>query len=387
MALQQSFLDEVKARTSLVDLIRRHVKLQSRGGEFEGLCPFHNERSPSFTVNETKGFYHCFGCGAHGDAVQFLIEHRDLDFMEAVRELADLAGLPVPGEPPGQRARPPAPVVRPPDDVRAADEAADDAAKLEEAAEILRRAMPARGTLVDTYFRARGLPMAPPRSLYFAASLAYRHRWREGNAVRVEQGAWPAMLAPMKDPEGRFCGLHRTWLARDGSAKAPVKKPKKTLGPCYRRNGAIRLTPAHEDMMAGEGIETSLSGAAPFWSGELECPVIAGRPCGVWAAGSLGHLGGGGEGQGEMHPVQIDPDRQRRLPSAVPDPARPGLVLPAECRRITLLEDADMGDPHAGAALLDRAVRRWTQIERREVLRAKPLPGTDFNDMLRGVAQ
>jgi hypothetical protein len=386
MMIPQPLVDEIKSRVRLVDLIRRSVKLLPRGGEFEGLCPFHAERTPSFTVNETKGFYHCFGCGVHGDAVQFLIEHRGLDFSDAIRELADIAGVALPGDVRPQPARP-APMVRPDYAQLQAEAEADDSAALEEAIEILRAAVPARGTLVAVYLReARGLPMAPPRSLYFAPSLRYFHSWREGKIRHSQRGEWPAMLAPMKDPDGRLAGLHRTWLARDGSTKAPVKKAKKTLGPCYRRHGAIRLTPAYPDMMIGEGIETALSGAAPWWSDEAECPVIAGRPCGVWAAGSLGHLAGRGLGQGEPHPVQPYPGRIRRLPSVVPDPEHPGIVWPAECRRITLLEDADMADPHSGAAQLDCAVARWSQIERREVLRARPRPGTDFNDMLRGAA-
>lgn len=99
-----AFLDELRARVSLADLIGRTVTLRKRGREHTGLCPFHNEKTPSFTVNEDKGFYHCFGCGAHGDAIGFLQHQRGLTFPEAVEELAGLAGVALPAPDPRARA-------------------------------------------------------------------------------------------------------------------------------------------------------------------------------------------------------------------------------------------------------------------------------------------
>lgn len=92
----QRFLDEIRARVSVVDVVGAKVKLTKKGREHQGLCPFHNEKTPSFTVNEAKGFYHCFGCGAHGDIVKFEMEANGLPFMDAVQKLAHQAGLQMP---------------------------------------------------------------------------------------------------------------------------------------------------------------------------------------------------------------------------------------------------------------------------------------------------
>jgi len=81
-------------------LVGRTVKVTKAGREFKGCCPFHNEKTPSFYVNDEKGFYHCFGCGAHGDAIRWMTDHRGLPFMDAVKELADAAGLDVPAPDP-----------------------------------------------------------------------------------------------------------------------------------------------------------------------------------------------------------------------------------------------------------------------------------------------
>lgn len=96
MALPPQFLDELRARLPLSDIVGRRVRLTRAGREFKGLCPFHREKSPSFTVNDQKGFFHCFGCGAHGDVVGFVMQHDHLGFLETVEQLAGQAGLQVP---------------------------------------------------------------------------------------------------------------------------------------------------------------------------------------------------------------------------------------------------------------------------------------------------
>ena len=96
MAIPEHFLAELRSRIGLVDLVGRRVKLIKRGREHTGLCPFHSEKTPSFTVNEGKGFYHCFGCSAHGGAIDFVINTEGLSFPEAVERLAGEAGLEVP---------------------------------------------------------------------------------------------------------------------------------------------------------------------------------------------------------------------------------------------------------------------------------------------------
>lgn len=100
MSLSPQFLDELRARVTLSSLIGKSVKLIKAGREFKACCPFHNEKSPSFYVNDDKGFYHCFGCGAHGDAIRFLTEAKGLPFIDAVKELAQGAGMEVPAPDP-----------------------------------------------------------------------------------------------------------------------------------------------------------------------------------------------------------------------------------------------------------------------------------------------
>jgi DNA primase len=104
MAFPPEFLDEIRARVALAGPVGRRVKLAKRGREHVGLCPFHNEKTPSFTVSEDKGFYHCFGCGAHGDVIGFVMRAEGLSFPEAVERLAGEAGLQVPRASPEERA-------------------------------------------------------------------------------------------------------------------------------------------------------------------------------------------------------------------------------------------------------------------------------------------
>ena len=105
MAFPPGFLDELRGRISLADLVGRRVRLVRQGREQRGLCPFHNEKTPSFYVVEDKGFFHCFGCGAHGDAIGFVMRADNLDFIEAVERLAGEAGIAVPQQTPQERER------------------------------------------------------------------------------------------------------------------------------------------------------------------------------------------------------------------------------------------------------------------------------------------
>ena len=100
MTLTPQLLDELRARTTLSALIGRTVKVTKAGREFKACCPFHNEKTPSFTINDEKGFYHCFGCSAHGDAIRWMTDQRGLSFMDAIKELASEAGMEVPAPDP-----------------------------------------------------------------------------------------------------------------------------------------------------------------------------------------------------------------------------------------------------------------------------------------------
>ncbi|AMN45725.1 DNA primase [Steroidobacter denitrificans] len=139
--IPQHFIDELIARADIVELIGMRVPLKKHGKEFKACCPFHGEKTPSFTVVPEKQFYHCFGCGAHGTALGFLMEHDHLSFVEAVEDLAERVGLEVPRE---NRA-----IARP---------TTSDGlfAILEEAARLYRRELE-NSERARNYFRARGL--------------------------------------------------------------------------------------------------------------------------------------------------------------------------------------------------------------------------------------
>jgi len=100
--IPQGFISDLLARVDVVDVVGRYVQLKKAGQNYLGLCPFHGEKTPSFTVSPSKQFYHCFGCGVHGTAVGFLMEQRGLGFVDAVRELAQQVGMHVPETPGGR---------------------------------------------------------------------------------------------------------------------------------------------------------------------------------------------------------------------------------------------------------------------------------------------
>lgn len=92
----KNFTDELRTRLSIVDVVSKRVPLTKKGQNYWGCCPFHNEKTPSFSVNEDKGFYHCFGCGEHGDIISFTMKSENVGFVDAIKELAEMAGLKLP---------------------------------------------------------------------------------------------------------------------------------------------------------------------------------------------------------------------------------------------------------------------------------------------------
>lgn len=91
--IPRSFIDDILARTDIVELIHSRVKLKKAGRDYQACCPFHHEKTPSFTVSPKKQFYHCFGCHAHGNAISFLMEYDKLEFIDAVEELSGHAWI------------------------------------------------------------------------------------------------------------------------------------------------------------------------------------------------------------------------------------------------------------------------------------------------------
>jgi DNA primase len=355
------FLVELRDRVPLAYVVGRHVRLVRQGRELVGLCPFHGERSPSFAVVEAKGFYHCFGCGAHGDALDFLMALENVDFVDAVEIAATMAGM-VAGELP----EPSAGIVVKSARLSPAELERRRQSEIDWARGVFAAGMPAPGTLVEVYLQSRGIEHPAPPSLRFAPALIHRESGRK----------FPAMLGGIQNIERRIVGVHRTFLRRDGAGKAEAEPAKKVGGIAW--GGAVRLTPLHPIMVIGEGIETTLSALASFYETDRGAALIDGEPAAFWAAISLGNLAGSGIGEGGAHPSRPG----KRLPSPVPDPDRPGLVLPDVVRRVILLADADAGDPETAEVLLQRGARRFANAGLATSI-ARPPAGFDFNDVLR----
>ncbi|MBM3492430.1 MAG: DNA primase [Alphaproteobacteria bacterium] len=215
MAFPAAFLEELKARVSLVDLIGRRVRLAKRGREWTGLCPFHNEKTPSFSVNEAKGFFHCFGCAAHGGAIDFVMRAEGLAFPEAVERLALEAGLPLPRQSPAQAA--------------AAGRLAGLAEALARAAEWFRNQLGlAAGKPAREYLKSRGIAPAAVGTFGLGYAPAARTALKEalqarglpeallleaGLLVKPEDGAAShdkfrgRLMFPIADRRGRIVGF------------------------------------------------------------------------------------------------------------------------------------------------------------------------------------
>ena len=142
--IPNDFISTLLGRVDIVDVIDRYVPLKKAGANYQACCPFHSEKTPSFTVSPTKQFYHCFGCGAHGTAVGFLMEHGGKSFPDAVEELAREAGLEVPRGRAPRRAS------------ERRDETAEIAAALLTAAKFYRAQLKDAPRAID-YLKGRGL--------------------------------------------------------------------------------------------------------------------------------------------------------------------------------------------------------------------------------------
>ena len=96
MYFSDELIEEIRSRNDIVDVISSYIKLQKKGSSYFGLCPFHNEKSPSFSVSRSKQMYYCFGCGVGGNVITFIMEYENFTFSEAVRYLAERAGIDIP---------------------------------------------------------------------------------------------------------------------------------------------------------------------------------------------------------------------------------------------------------------------------------------------------
>lgn len=348
---------EARRRADLVALVEaRSTKFQRSGAGHKCCCPLHAESTPSFYLKAREGVwkFHCFGCGKHGDALDFLMEADGLTLEQAIAAVMGGDAR----DPHAERRA----AAREKEATRRAREEADKARKrAARARDWWDASVPARATAVETYLReARGIPLNQipgglPATLRCAPALDF---WHEGRAV------WrgPAMLARVINRDGDWVGMHVTWLAPDGSGKArlPVdpqtKKPmraKKMFGAVW--GGWTPLYAGHpgRQLHVGEGIETMLSVAA-----------AKGEPTGALL--SLNNIAGAGRG-------------------ARPDLGEAHWRPPEGVGAIWLWTDNDSKTEDnrlAHDALYRRALTRWTRLGY-AVERIDPPRGRDWNDVLR----
>lgn len=280
MTLTPQWLDELRARLTLSSVISRTTRLTKAGHEFKACCPFHNEKSPSFTVNDQKGFYHCFGCGAHGDAIRWMTDQRGLSFMDAVKELAAEAGMEVPAP-----------------DPRSAQKAEQQAGLHEvmEAAQAFYRAQletpegeKARSYLASRRFDAHtmerfGFGFAPAGRQALKAALG-----RFGEPMLIEAGLRIAvddkepydrfrdrLTMPIHDPRGRVIGFAARILDAEkkdapkylNSPDTPLFDKGRTLfnlhraAPASRNSGRIVVVEGQMDViaLAAAGIDEAVA--------------------------------------------------------------------------------------------------------------------------------
>ena len=221
--IPDAFIDDLLARTDIVELVGARVPLKRQGKEYSARCPFHDERSPSFTVSPTKQFYHCFGCGAHGTAIKFLMEYDRLEFLDAVEELARQTGMEVPRDTRQRNANP---------------DSLDLYALVDAAAQFFRRQLAASpkgqayldGRAVDADIRARfSIGYAPDGFNALRDALGTDERrmklleraglFSRNDSGRVYDKFRDRVMFPIHDRRGRTIGFGGRVLDKDASPK------------------------------------------------------------------------------------------------------------------------------------------------------------------------
>jgi|TARA_R100000501_G_scaffold10060_3_gene19949 DNA primase len=218
----------IRASVALSDIVGQSVELKRRGAEFLGLCPFHDERTPSFSVNDAKGRFHCFGCGASGDVLDFVSHVQGIGLGEAAAFLDN-------GDTPRRIERP------------AFDQAKDDEVKRARGREVWSTAGLIEGSPAETYLRRRGITCELPETL--AAG------WRQ-HFTRPASSAFPTLLAAVTDATGNVQGTQSIFLTEDGK-KASVSPQKESTG--LIRGGAVRFGQPGASLIICEGIEDGLT--------------------------------------------------------------------------------------------------------------------------------
>ncbi|TZG28589.1 DUF7146 domain-containing protein [Sphingomonas montanisoli] len=230
-------VEDAKARHDISAVVARSRKVERAGRAKRAVCAFHQERSPSMQLYDSQGRYHCFGCGADGDIVEYVMHVERLDFKEALRWLG-AADLPVVD--PAQRA------------IAAAEDEVERAEAIAEARAIWDAAGPAAGSPAEVYARSRGITMSLPATIRFG----HCYRWRDRETGEVGPSL-PALIGGVSDDQNRLVGLQRIFLRDGGKAKAAMKRAKLSLGRV--RGGALRLGPPANEIIVCEGPEDGLT--------------------------------------------------------------------------------------------------------------------------------
>lgn len=351
----------------------RGYKLVKQGTEYVGPCPRCGGHD-RFSINPRRGVFNCRGFGG-GDFIDMVMHIDDCDMMDACRALTgrEPPERPRRGEQRKAEARPKTqePVSAPPP---AEDPGYRDAPPSQPSfVEIWEGGVPIDGTHAAAYLEARGLIVTPRWTfdLRFAPALPYFGYAGVDDDQQRELGAFPALLAAIRNVDGELMGVHRTYLDPDAPRKLtppgdPKRNaPKKVIGKV--KGGMIRLSPPGPLLVIGEGIETSQSGYQIGIGGDD--PAVA-------AAVSLGNLSGSATGSFDHPTIE-----RRKIPNCEPDNDRPGLILPSEVEEVILLGDGD-SDPPTTLAFLTVAGRRFRAAGLKVYVAMAP-EGVDWNDVLR----
>lgn len=389
MTLSPAFLDEIRARTTLSNLVGRTVKIKKAGREYQGCCPFHQEKTPSFTVNDEKGFYHCFGCNAHGDAIRWLTDHGGMTFMDAVKELAAAAGLEMPARSPADAAR--------------ADERDQLRPVLEASAAWFAQQLEASGAVME-YLAGRGIgpDLVKAFGLGFAPGKGSKHPVRltpdlarfgidalvaSGMSISVD-GKAPydrfrdRIMIPIKDPRGRVIAFGGR-IFGDGSPKY-LNSPETALfdkgrvlfnldraAPAARARRRLLVVEGYMDVigLAGVGIDEAVApNGTALTDAQLDrawqvhhCPIVmldgdsAGQAA-AWRAceRAMPHLAPGKSLAIAVLPAGQDPDDMARSGGAEAIEAVIAQAQPLADFVFSVAAGAVKGTPEAIAGLWQR---------------------------------
>lgn len=353
--MQRFTLAEVVQAQARLDVITADVAMKRAGRELAGLCPFHNEKTPSFYVNPDKGFFHCFGCGAHGTAIDYLMRTRNVGFIDAVTELLGL---------PQQRAKVHSPALIPP------PHEGNERNTAAEIREVLAGCVPITDrTAAHLYLWSRGLRTQQPGLLAHPA--LYCHEIR---------GPLPALVAPITNSADEITAVQRIWVVdriEDTTAKdarAPLKVRKKTLG--RMGDGSVRLRPADKVLGLAEGVETAIAAMAM----ERGVPVWA--VCGIARLGFPAHWQQRRPALHERSTIWIPPEEPPAGSDAVWSEERPPSIwIPPEVEAMRIYGD----NGQIGEAVAKHAAAWWTRHGLPATVVLPEEPFSDFNDQLNAI--